>query len=73
MKDIYFHENVYHSKSRKPLPSWQPSQVEAWTAGYQFGLSGVKKPFNPQLIKFWNFGFEQAMAERRRQEEILCM
>jgi hypothetical protein len=73
MKEIYFNENNYYSKSRKPSPSWQPSQVEAWQAGYEFGLSGVKKPFNPKLTRYWNYGFEAAMQERRRQEEILCM
>jgi hypothetical protein len=73
MKEIYFHDNNYHSKTRKPSPSWQPSQVEAWNAGYQFGLKGKKLPFNPNCLKFWNYGFEAAMNERRRQEEILCM
>jgi ribosome modulation factor len=73
MKDIYFFENQYHAKIRKPNPSWQPCQVEAWQAGYQFGLTGKKLPFNQQLIRYWNYGFETAMNERRRQEEMLCM
>jgi hypothetical protein len=73
MKEIYFHENNYHSKTRKPLPSWLPEQREAWNAGYEFGLTGVKKPFNPNCLRFWNFGFETAMNERRRLEEALCM
>jgi hypothetical protein len=73
MKDILFHENSYYSKSQKPLPSWTPAQKQAWTAGYQFGLRGDKLPFDPKAIKYWNYGFELAMQERRRQEEILCM
>jgi hypothetical protein len=73
MKEIYFHENNYHSKPRQPSPSWLPEQREAWQAGYEFGLKGVKKPFNPKLIRYWNYGFELAMQDRRRQEELLCM
>jgi hypothetical protein len=73
MKEIYFHENNYHSKIKKPLPSWNASQVQAWQAGYEFGLNGNKLPFNPAYLKYWNYGFELALQERRRQEEILCM
>jgi hypothetical protein len=73
MKEVNFFENNYYSKTRKPNPSWQPCQVEAWNAGYEFGLKGNKMPFDPKAIKYWNFGFEMAMQERRRQEEILCM
>jgi hypothetical protein len=73
MKEVNFFENNYYSKTSKPLPSWLPEQREAWQAGYEFGITGKKLPFDPKLIRYWNFGFEQAMAERRRQEEMLCM
>jgi hypothetical protein len=73
MKDIYFFENQYHATHRKPSPSWLPEQREAWQAGYEFGINGKKLPFNVKFIKFWNYGFDLAMAERRRQEEALCM
>jgi hypothetical protein len=73
MKDILFHENQYYSKSQKPLPSWTPAQKQAFEAGYEFGMSGVKKSFDSKLIKFWNYGFDSALNARRRQEEALCM
>jgi hypothetical protein len=73
MKEINFFKNRYHSKTRKPSPTWQPCQVEAWQAGYEFGLTGKKLPFDPNCLRYWNYGFELALSERQRQEELLCM
>lgn len=64
---------IMKNKIKRPCGTWTPDQVQAWQAGFVFGLKGEKKPFNPKNIKHWHFGFEAAMEERRRQEAELCL
>jgi len=72
MKDFLFNDNRYYSKIKKPSSAWTPEQLAAYQAGYEFGLKGHKKDFNSKFIKFWNYGFETAMAERQKAEAALC-
>ena len=72
MKDFLFNDNRYYSKIKKPSPAWTLEQKQAFEAGYEFGLKGIKQEFNSKLVKFWNYGFEHAMEERRKQEAALC-
>jgi len=72
MKDFLFNDNRYYSKIKKPSPAWAPEQRQAYEAGYQFGLHGVKQEFNSRFIKYWNWGFEAAMQVRWKAEAALC-
>ena len=72
MKDFLFNDNRYYSKIKKPSPAWSAEQRQAFEAGYVFGLRGEKKAFNSKLVTFWNFGFDAALEERRKQEAVLC-